>query len=216
MKVLIAPQFNEAMARLENAARQEVVALFNMVANMNREEILSSPLLTRIVSKDEGIYTLRGKHVRLFCAFDADGNILFLDVKSAHDPQIYRTEPENGETTIFGKRGDPKAYIAHDDEATIYSFNGVPLAYIDENSNIYGFNGRHLGWFEDEIIWDHKGQRLGFTSRTCPSFTQFEPFKGFKQFKPFRAFKQFAPFKPFKSYSNSNIELINFLKAGRE
>lgn len=214
MKVLITSQFNKAMSALNAIARQEVSILFHTVSKMKKEEVLSSPLLTRIFSKDEGIYTLRGKHVRLFCTFDVDGSILLLDVKTAHDPQIYNQKSKQVETTLFGTIGDPKAYIA-EDESTIYSFNGEPLAYI-ENSNIYGFNGKHLGWFEDGIVWDHRGQRVGFTSKTCPSFTQFEPFKGFKQFKPFKAFKQFAPFKSFKSLSNSNIELIEFLKAGIE
>jgi hypothetical protein len=65
--------------------------------------------------------------------------------------------------TLFDAQGTPVAYVDFEDERTIYSFDGRPLAYLDEGKNIYGFNGRHLGWFEDGVVWDHKGNRSGFT-----------------------------------------------------
>jgi len=120
-----------------------------------------------------------------------------------------------GEITLFGSQGEPVAYIEDTKNKTIFSFNGEPLAYIDESNNLYVFNGMHLGWFEDQIIWNHLGQQIGFTKNTCPTFTKFEPFKGFKQFKPFKAFKQFAPFKPLKSSTVSSSGLLEFLRQGR-
>lgn len=119
------------------------------------------------------------------------------------------------ETTLFDCNGSPLAYVARDDEFTIYSFDGEPLAYLDEDNNVYGFDGRHLGWFEVNIIWNHQGQKVGFTADSCPVFTQLEPFKGSKQFKPFKGLKQFAPFKPFKSTAISNVGLLDFLKESR-
>ena len=116
--------------------------------------------------------------------------------------------------TLFDGTGKPVAYIDHDDESTIYSFEGEPLAYIDKD-HVYGFNGAHLGWFQDGIIWDHGGLRTGFIKETSPVFIEFEPFKGFKQFKPFKGFQQFAPFQPFKSFSTSDTPLIGLLEAGR-
>lgn len=215
MKVLITHQFNQAMLRLNSLQQQEVSRLFSLVRTLEKENVLNSALLTRITSKDEGIYTLRGKHVRIFCTFDADENILFLDVASAVIPQVVDTEVEEDKTTLFGVKGDPIAYIAWNDGNTIYSFNGKPLAYVDKNINIYGFNGKHLGWFEDGIVLDHQRRRVGFTKQASPVFTQFEPFKGFKQFKPFKGFKQFAPFKPLKSAANSATGLLDFLERGR-
>lgn len=215
MKVLITHQFNQAMLQLSSAQQKEVSQFYSFVSAMEKEELLNSALLTRITSKDEGIYTLRGKHVRVFCTFDEQGNVLFLDVGVATSSQFIQPETQTGETTLFGSKGDPKAYIAWDDDNTVYSFNGKPLAYIDENMNIYGFNGRHLGWFEEDVIWNHQGLRVGFTANSCPVYTQFEPFKGFKQFKPFKAFKQFAPFKPFKGVAASQESLLEFLENGR-
>ena len=118
------------------------------------------------------------------------------------------------ELTLFDAQGKPVVYVSPDEEMTIYSWDGRPLAYLDENGNVYGFNGKHLAWFEDDILWDHTGNRCGFTQSTCPVFTNFEPFKSFKQFRPFRAFAEFAPFKPFKSQGNSNRPLLSLLEAG--
>lgn len=215
MKVLITPQFNQAMLRLNSLQQQEVSRLFSFITTLEKEDVLNPALLTRITSKDKGIYTLRGQHIRIFCTFDADENLLFLDVAIATFPQVVDTEVEEDETTLFGVKGDPIAYIAWNDGNTIYSFNGRPLAYVDENMNIYGFNGKHLGWFEDGIVWDHQGQRVGFMKQTSPVFTQFEPFKGFKQFKPFKGFKQFVPFKPFKSATISATGILDFLERGK-
>jgi hypothetical protein len=214
MKVLITPHFNSAMLRIDTDAQKDASQLFSLASVLTREQLLKSPLLTKLNTSDE-IYTLRGGRVRVFCTFDANGDLLFLDVAEAKDFPVPTPRSKKGEVTLFGRNGDPQAYIAHDDDNSLYSFAGEPLAYVDENSNIYGFNGVHLGWFEDEIVWDHAGRRVGFTAKTCPVLRKFEPFKGFKQFKPFKAFKQFAPFKPLKSQAFSREELIDFLHKGR-
>ncbi len=53
------------------------------------------------------------------------------------------------ELTIYDKSGRPHAYIA--DDGTIYLWNGEPVAYLEEE-HVYGFNGTHLGRFENGII----------------------------------------------------------------
>jgi len=213
MKVLITPQFNEAMRRLNKDAQQEVVHLFSMVSAMDHEQFSSSPLLTHLASAEESLYTLRGRLVRIFCTFDSQNDILFLDVGEVKDPSFEVQTSLKGEVTLFGRYGDPKAYIATDEENTIYSFTGEPLAYLDKQ-NLYGFNGKHLGWFEEGVIWDHLGEKVGFTDEVCPVFKRFEPFKGFKRFKPFKSFKQFAPFKRLKTTAVSNTDLLAFLEGG--
>ena len=108
------------------------------------------------------------------------------------------------EVSLFSGSGDAVAYIALSDELTIYLWSGKPVAYLSEDSSggyhVYGFNGKHLGWFVGGIIRDHKGDAACALKEAMNS-TNFEPFKAFKQFKPFKAFKEFAPFRP--SFSNS-------------
>ncbi len=215
MRVLITPQFNAAMLRLPAPSQKEASQLYAIASALTREQLVESPLLTKLETSRGDIFTLRSKSARVFCSFDGTGDVLFLDVNEVKN--LYHEKPttQEKETALFGRNGDPKVYIANNENKTIYSFSGVPLAYIDDKKNIYGFNGKHLGWFEDGIVWDHQGQRVGFTSKTCPTFTKFEPFKGFKNFKPFKGFKQFAPFKPIKTHSDSKNDLLTFLEEGR-
>ena len=118
------------------------------------------------------------------------------------------------ETTLFCKKGEPVAYLAHHDNDTIYTFAGKPCAYTD-GENVYGFNGKHLGWFEKGVLWDHDGNRVGVVEAACPTATSFEPFKSFKSFKPFKSFKDFAPFRPFlHTFTDSRTSLGSFLNNG--
>ena len=116
--------------------------------------------------------------------------------------------------SLFDAAGAAVAYVDYDDESTIYSFAGEPLAYLRED-HIYGFNGKHLGWFEQGVLRDSSGSAAGFVNDTLPVFAQFEPFKGFKQFKPFKAFQEFAPFKPFISATSIPGSLHDWLARGR-
>lgn len=218
MKVYVTHKFNEAMKKLSKSLQQEAAKLFSFVNKAEKEEILNSPLLIKVDSKDNNLFILRDNNIRIFCTFNFEGNetkLIFLAVASVNDISYKKISRRSGETTLFGRNGEPIAYIAHQEGNTIYTFAGKPFAYIDDSNNIYGFNGKHLGWFEDDLVWDHQGYRIGFTKSTCPVFTQFEPFKGFKEFKPFKGFKQFTPLKPTKSYINSETSLLAFLKEGR-
>lgn len=217
MKVLITHQFNSKMRELSESVQQEVVALYSFVNNGSKDDILNSSLLTKIQSEDESIFTIRGKSIRIFCTFDntsAEEQVLFLDITTLDDLPYQSNTKSNGETTLFDKNGNAIAYITHHDDDTIYTFNGEPCAYIDKNNNLYGFNGKHLGWFENNIIWDHNGRRIGFVQSTAPVLVKFEPFKGFRQFKPFKGFKEFAPFKPIKTMENSQNDFLSFLLDG--
>lgn len=107
------------------------------------------------------------------------------------------------EITLFDARGKAVAYVALDDELTIYLWSGKPVAYLSSDSkggfSVYGFNGKHLGWFVGGVVWDHDGDAACAVGEKLQS-TEFEPFKSLKQFKAFKSFKAFAPFRP--SFSN--------------
>lgn len=69
------------------------------------------------------------------------------------------------EISLFNSKGKPTAYIDTEDGLTIYMWSGKPVAYLTkngENLDVYGFNGNHLGWYESGIIYDHKGNVVGF------------------------------------------------------
>jgi hypothetical protein len=121
------------------------------------------------------------------------------------------------EVTLFDGRGRASAYIALDDEMTIYLWDGKPVAYLDRDSgggfHVYGFNGKHLGWFVSGIVRDHDGNAACAVKERLRS-TEFEPFKSFKQFKPFKSFEEFAPFRPFFTTSWGDIPCRFLLAEG--
>ncbi len=82
------------------------------------------------------------------------------------------------ETTIFNKKGDPVAYITADFRSTIFLWSGTPVGYLYEKEYVYGINGHHLGWFRNDILFNNDGERIGFTSSTCPVGIAKEPVKG--------------------------------------
>ena len=108
------------------------------------------------------------------------------------------------EVTLFNGAGKAEAYIAIDDELTIYLWSGKPVAYLEKDSgggyHVYGFNGKHLGWFVKGIIRDHEGGASCATKQAMSS-TEYEPYKAYKQYKPYKAYTQYAPYRPY--FSNS-------------
>ncbi|MFC1494624.1 4-fold beta flower protein [Thermodesulfobacteriota bacterium] len=72
------------------------------------------------------------------------------------------------ERSLFNKNGEAVAYISDDYHSTIYLWEGYPVAYLRDERQIYGINGRHLGWMINEIIFTNNGKRIGFTHKSCP------------------------------------------------
>ncbi|MDB9822267.1 hypothetical protein OAC89_01025 [Deltaproteobacteria bacterium] len=81
------------------------------------------------------------------------------------------------EKTLYDKNGDAVAYISSDYHETIYLWDGSPVAYLYEEEHVYGINGRHLGWFIGDILFDNNGKRIAFTSGSCPVTITKEPVK---------------------------------------
>jgi hypothetical protein len=72
------------------------------------------------------------------------------------------------EKILYNEKGEPVAYIASDYRRTIYLWDGLPVGYLYEEQHVYGANGRHLGWFRDDILYNNHGEMAGFTDLTCP------------------------------------------------
>ncbi|WP_233866774.1 4-fold beta flower protein [Paraburkholderia adhaesiva] len=105
------------------------------------------------------------------------------------------------EVTLFNARGAAEAYIAIDDELTIYLWSGEPVAYLEkagigEGYNVYGFNGKHLGWFTKGAIYAHDGTAACATAEVMTSAPQLEPLKSLKRLKPLQSLTELAPLQP--------------------
>jgi hypothetical protein len=131
---------------------------------------------------------------------------------------IFTSLPSDAaELTLFDSNGAAAAYVG--EKLTIYLWTGEPVAYLNADSgggfHIYGFNGKHLGWYVSGVVRDHEGHAVGARKEVFTTSTESEPFKAFKQFEPFKSFTEFAPFRPFLTNTWSQMFLDDFLKQGQ-
>jgi hypothetical protein len=123
------------------------------------------------------------------------------------------TANDSDDLDFYDSRGRAVAYVASDSDLTIYLWAGKPVAYLDEK-NVYGFNGKHLGWFKNGAIYDHDGNIVAVSADRFKGIVNVAPIKGFKQFQPFKSFEQFAPFEPFLRVSWSETPALVFFLGG--
>ena len=118
------------------------------------------------------------------------------------------------ERTLYNKNGDAAAYITTDYHETIYLWDGSPVAYLYDDEHVYGMNGRHLGWFTDDILFTNNGERIGFTSRSCPVSIAKEPIKTEKKARHEIQPRWAAPPLPKLLFNLAEQDLTDFLKEG--
>src|SRR5690242_9087449 len=103
-------------------------------------------------------------------------------------------QSSSDEITIYSEKGKAVAYISDDDDSTIYLWNGQPVAYL-HSEDVYGFNGKHLGWFVKGILYDHDGDVVGATKSHLMA-PQISPIKSLKELKPLKSLRELKPLKP--------------------
>jgi hypothetical protein len=117
------------------------------------------------------------------------------------------------ETSLFNRDGKPVAYIAEDGES-IYTWDGRPVAFLDHDK-LFGWNGKHLGWFQDGTVFDIFGYRAGFVKSKAPIPLQLEPMKPVRQQPRPRKNRQEAAVKPpAMNYGYSGKRLEDLLERG--
>ena len=123
---------------------------------------------------------------------------------------------QDSEITLRNSAGDCTAYIADDDDSTIYLWSGEPVAYLS-GDNIYGFNGKHLGWFTKGLIYNHDGEIVGATKSRLRVLPQVSPIKSIKEIKPIKSIREIRPLRPIFGLSWSEDETLrSFLSAGAD
>ncbi len=117
------------------------------------------------------------------------------------------------DVSLFNRDGKPVAYIAEDGES-IYTWDGRAVAYIYEDK-LYGWNGKHLGWFHDGTVFDIFGFRAGFVKSKAPIGLQIEPVKPPRQPpRPRQARQEAAVKPPGLNYGYSSKRLEDLLERG--
>jgi hypothetical protein len=120
------------------------------------------------------------------------------------------------EITLRSGSGDCAAYVSSDDDSTIYFWNGDPVAYL-VSQDIYGFNGKHLGWFIKGVVYDHDGDVVGAVTSRFKAPQAICPLKSLKGLKPLKSLKELKPLKPLFHLSRTDdVTLKQFLLTGTD
>ena len=115
------------------------------------------------------------------------------------------------ETNIYDTHNRPRIYLADDGDQSFYTWDGHAVACL-AGEHVFGWKGRHIGWFVEGILYDDKGFRIGFTSATCPADTYTEPAK-YTKFSKLERFRQQTPHRrPALSLTNSNQDIDDFIR----
>lgn len=108
------------------------------------------------------------------------------------------------EISLLSRNGEAVAYIAVDDGLTTYLWSGTPTAYLKPDINggyhVYGFNGKHLGWFMSGVIYDHQGLVACATNEVLET-TKIENIKPLRDLKPLKSIEDIPPLRPIFSRS---------------
>jgi len=118
------------------------------------------------------------------------------------------------DATLFDSAGEPRAYIEDDYDQTIYLWSGTPAAYIYGDSSIYGFNGKHLGWYKDGLVYDNDGHVCGGPRDAFRGPLSYEGAKGLKDLKPLKSLRELKPLRPPFTNSWSRTSLTALLLKG--
>jgi hypothetical protein len=136
--------------------------------------------------------------------------VLLMFIANIHAQQV----------SLYDSEGEARAYINFDKEATIFMWDGTPVAFIEANNNeicIFGFNGKFLGWFEDGIIYDKNGYAVvGARKGAINMVYKIERIKGVQKIVPIHPITPIAPIQPIWKNYWSNVSLTEFLYFGKK
>lgn len=123
------------------------------------------------------------------------------------------------QVSLYDSEGEARAYIDFNEEATIFMWDGTPVAFIEAENDeicIFGFNGNFLGWFEDGIIYDKKGYTVGVRKGAINMVYKPERIKGIQKIVPMRPIIPLTPIQPIWRNYWSDVSLIEFLYFGKK
>lgn len=114
---------------------------------------------------------------------------------------------------FYDKNGTPCCYA--DDFVHIYSYDGKPLGYI-QNDKVWNYDGRYLGLFRNNWIIDREGYYLLFTENSSGGplkpLRKLAPLKSLKQLRPLKAIRDIPSLPPLVSMNWSDMDVESFFE----
>jgi hypothetical protein len=85
-----------------------------------------------------------------------------------------------------------------------------------EDDSIYGFNGKHLGWYVRSLVFDHDGHVVAAPASAFMTRPALPPIRSIKQIKPIKSIRELKPLKPLLGMSWSDTPAAVFFFRGRD
>ena len=112
----------------------------------------------------------------------------------------------NDDTDFFDRHG--RATCHSPDGENLYLWNGKPVGYVDDD-RIYSYRGRLLGWFLNGWVYDRSNRPALFSAAASGGpvrpVRQARPAKSARQARPARSVRQVAHVRPVRSMSWSPV-----------
>lgn len=119
------------------------------------------------------------------------------------------------EITLFDANGEPKAYIENKENQDIFLWDGRAVSYIYEDK-VYGWNGEHIGWFEEGVMTNLHGNPVAYIKEKSPMMPKMEPMKSMKKKKNMKSMRKMARMKHMNQRRMSEQDFVSFLLSGIE
>ena len=126
-----------------------------------------------------------------------------------------RTTAGTADLDLFDAQGRPTAYLVPSDDLTFYLWSGEPVAYLDDDS-VYGFNGKHLGWYHNGAVYDDEGDVVAAPARMFEGSVQATTARGLRGLRPLKGLKELKPLKPLFGLSWSATPAAVFFMQGMD
>lgn len=126
-----------------------------------------------------------------------------------------RTSTTPTDLDLYDSRGRAAAFLEPSDGLTFYLWSGEPVAYLDDES-VYGFNGKHLGWYQNGAVYDHDGNVVVAPAGMFRGVVEPAPPRGLRRLKPLKGLKELRPLRPLFGTSWSAIPAAVFLMRGTD
>lgn len=118
------------------------------------------------------------------------------------------------EFSFFDSRGRAVAYLDISQELVFYLWSGQPVAYLD-NESVYGFNGKHLGWYQNGRVYDLAGAVVAAPADAFREPVSTAPPRAPQGLRPLKGLKELRPLKPMFRQTWSDTPASVFFLMGR-
>jgi hypothetical protein len=138
--------------------------------------------------------------------------------EAEQDCQIWRARGVDASavnaSAFFDSHAKAAARLDVADDATFYLVSGEPVAYVVEDS-IFGFNGKHLGWLRNGLVFDRSGDIVAAPATAFQIALVMPASRAVTADKPPKKAPEQPPARPAFGTSWSKVPARAFFLAGR-